>query len=128
MQKIIKVWLERSCFFFAIVCTLLILILSLVRTDYFPTSSFSHIDKLEHCIAYTVLTFFWLITVVLKKPSFSIIYTIGLIISYGVLIEFLQVSLTSYRSGDVLDFIANSIGVLIGYIFFKLLDSLYLEV
>ncbi|NNE02340.1 MAG: VanZ family protein [Eudoraea sp.] len=46
----------------------------------------------------------------------------GLII-YGILIEVIQSNYTTYRSGEAMDIVANSIGAIIGSLFIKLLFS-----
>lgn len=128
MQKRIKVWLELSCVYLAIAVTLIILFLSLVKTNNFPASNITHGDKLGHLIAYSVLSFFWTTTQFVKRLKVKMLYVLLAVISYGVVIEIMQAQLTSYRSGDFYDIMANSIGVLIGYIFFKIVADLYLEV
>jgi len=49
-----------------------------------------------------------------KQSNASIILIILLCISYGGLLEIMQATVFSNRSGDWLDFIANSFGCLMG--------------
>ena len=70
-------------------------------------------DKLMHLLTYAVLSSWFSLIVGRANSLFRI--CIGLI-AFGILIEFLQ-GMTSYRSAEVADAIANSLGVLIGLTF-----------
>lgn len=129
MLKIIKTWLERSSIYLAIGFAILILILSLAKLNSFPDiGNFQNSDKVKHTLAYSVLSFFWLISCQLGKINIKILHLILIIIAYGVIIEVLQMRLTTYRTGDLLDIIANSLGVFLGYLFLKLVNRIYLQV
>ncbi len=67
-------------------------------------------DKLIHLFVYACLSSWF--SLIVKSGRSLIWVSIGLII-FGLLIEFLQ-GLTEYRSAELADAIANSIGVLIG--------------
>ncbi|MGY5352066.1 VanZ family protein [Wenyingzhuangia sp. IMCC45533] len=128
MRQLIKNLLERNSLFFAIAFSVLILILSLIKTDGIPKISYSHIDKVEHSIAYAVMTFFWVLSYQLGKIKVHLLILMSSIIVFGVIIEILQMKLTAHRTGDILDVLANSFGVIIGYFFFKLVNRIYLQV
>lgn len=129
MLQPIKKLLERSILLISIAFSLLILTLSLVKMNNLPPmGDFEHSDKVKHLVAYSILSFFWLLSCYFGKVKIKILHLIFVLIAYGVIIEVLQSNITSYRTGDLLDIIANSIGVLIGYIFFKLLNRIYLQV
>jgi len=76
-------------------------------------------DKLVHAIMYAILTFILLYdyskyrTVKTIRPYKTLII---LPILYGGLMEIMQGLLTTTRSADMFDFLANSIGVFIGLI------------
>lgn len=89
---------------------------------------FENSDKVKHTLAYSILSFFWLLSCHLGKINVKKLHLILIIIIYGVIIEVLQSSLTTYRTGDLLDILANSLGVLLGYIFLKLVNRYYLQV
>ncbi|XGA85186.1 VanZ family protein [Polaribacter sejongensis] len=40
---------------------------------------------------------------------------------FGIIIEVLQQTLTTYRTGDYKDAIANTVGILLGFIIFNLI-------
>lgn len=98
----------------AILVSSLIAVLSLMRTDSFPSVDLEGSDKIYHAIAYFVLGFSWhwyymSYTRQNTKIKFSLsIYALTII--FGIVIEVLQSNLTSYRSFDVNDMIANAFG------------------
>lgn len=79
----------------------------------------SNIDKLYHSFAYFTLTLSWLLSFY-KKPEKKYVIVIGCII-LGIIIEVLQGTLTIYRTGDYLDVIANSFGVLLALLIFNVI-------
>lgn len=85
-------------------------------------------DKIVHLLVYSLFTGLWFCffyVLKLKKDNFltSLIKSCGLAFIYGIVIEVLQASLTTSRSGDFKDLIANSIGVLVGVLFIFLAKS-----
>ena len=111
MKSIVKIALAIT---FSIVC------LSLLKI---PKSKITvtHIDKVYHSIAYFTLTVSWLIAYH-KKPQKKYIIVICCII-FGIVIELLQSMLTNYRTGEYLDVIANSSGVLVALLIFNLISK-----
>lgn len=91
-------------------------------------TSISNIDKLLHTGAYFGLALLWLSYIHLLKTSVErkwaqtrvYVITALILVIYGIVIELLQGSLTSYRTPDVWDVLANSIGVLLGSLLFVL--------
>jgi VanZ family protein len=76
-------------------------------------------DKAQHALAFTVLT----ITGGLAFPKKVKLVYIGLIM-YGALIEIMQSALTTTRFGDVLDWLADGVGVLIGIVAYASVTSI----
>ncbi|MDD7913606.1 VanZ family protein [Polaribacter ponticola] len=118
MQKRIKVLLKDNIYIFAIAVTLIIICLSLIKMPK-TNIKISNIDKLYHSIAYFTLTISWLLSFY-KKPKKKYIIVISCII-LGIIIEVLQNTITIYRTGDLLDVIANSIGVLLALLIFNII-------
>jgi VanZ family protein len=81
---------------------------------------FEHADKVVHGIMYFIMTVL-LIPALLSKKKYTLSYVFSFLISifYGLVMEFLQYSITSTRSADILDFFANCIGALLGIIFYQ---------
>lgn len=120
MQQRIKHLLQASTLLIAIAITICIAYLSLIKTTNFPVIAISNIDKFYHLIAYFVLTFSWLLT--LKKSKYKYKVLIACVL-YGIILEVFQTTLTEYRAGEMLDFLANTLGGLIALgafsLFFK---------
>ncbi len=108
----------------AIVWTLIIFILCCTPGKYVPTAHWLELlsfDKFVHASIFFTLTFLWLL-VGFKKNKLSLSFMIFIIIAcigYGGLLEIMQAKVFSERSGDWLDFIANSFGCLMGVWFFS---------
>jgi VanZ family protein len=68
-------------------------------------------DKAQHVLAYTALT----VTGVLAFPRQAKLVCLGLTI-HGALIEVLQLTLTTTRSGEFVDWLADAIGIVIGIV------------
>jgi VanZ family protein len=74
--------------------------------------SFPNADKFEHCIAYGSLAL-WFCQIYLSTRSR--VFVLAALIGLGVGLEFVQ-GWTGYRHFDVWDMVANSIGVLFGFL------------
>ena len=100
----------------AFVITIVISCLSLIKTPKIDTG-FSNIDKLYHLFAYFTLSLFWLFSFY-KKSSLKYFIVLACLI-YGILIEVIQHTLTTYRTGDYKDAIANTLRSIFGLIVFN---------
>lgn len=108
-------------FIIAIFYTIALTLGSLIRPVKIIENPISNLDKLLHAGAYFGLTALWIFWVLFKRSSKTKITSLkklwktvaGISITavfYGVLIEVLQGTLTSYRTPDVWDILANSTG------------------
>ncbi|MHB1214234.1 MAG: VanZ family protein [Thiobacillus sp.] len=77
-----------------------------------------HTDKIVHLCGYAVLTFWWAQLVTERRWRLA-----AAVVLFGVMIELLQ-GLTPARQPDVLDALANSGGVLLGWLFARFLPNL----
>lgn len=116
MLKHIKNLLSRSSLIIAIVSTIIIAFLSLVKLGKQPIN-FTYLDKVEHFLAYFFLTLFWLIALA-KNRQRTILITV-VCFFYGIIIEVLQVTLTTYRTAEYADALANMVGVLFAVLIFN---------
>lgn len=73
-----------------------------------PQPDISHFDKFEHALAYCVLGAWF--AAILPQRYLRVFIGLALL---GAVIEVLQ-SLSGYRSGDVLDMVADIIGIVAG--------------
>lgn len=116
----------------AITWTLIIFVLCCTPGRFIPTTNWLELlsfDKFVHAgIFFTLvclwLTYFFHLNKLSTKTIFCIIF---LSIGYGGLLEIMQATLFSQRSGDWLDFIANSFGCFMGLWFFNKKKSILLQ-
>ncbi len=117
---IIRNLLKHNIKYIAILVTISIAILSLAKIGKQTVINISHLDKIEHAIAYLVLTVLWLLSFREKQHQLLVI---ACAIMYGVLMEFFQANLTTYRSFDYFDMLANTFGVLLGFLIFRMIQK-----
>lgn len=117
MLKRIKGLLKDNLILIAMLITISIAILSLIRIGKQPIQ-INNLDKYEHAFAYFVLSFIWLLA--FSKTKVNDFFVVFCCFFFGIIIETLQVTITTYRSGDVLDIVANTTGILIAYIIYFL--------
>jgi VanZ family protein len=115
--------LQRASLWFALFWTLAIATSCLLPASVFKPVSFNlfQLDKLLHFVLYFVLVCSWLFVFKIQDkltPS-SIRIIILLSIGYGILIEILQAVSHTGRSYELDDIIANTIGVIGGWILFR---------
>ncbi|MGB0892095.1 MAG: VanZ family protein [Flavobacteriaceae bacterium] len=111
--------MKRSYLPLALIITFSIAFLSLIKLGKQPIN-ISHLDKLEHLIAYFFLGISWLLSFRKYKEFSYKNYLIVLVcVFYGIIIEVLQTTLTTYREASVLDIVANTVGVLLALLFFN---------
>lgn len=119
----IKNLLVKSALYIAVLCTLTIAVLSLIKIPSdglaIPSS-----DKVSHGIAYFSLTLSWLYAT-LNWSSFQskVKYIVFGCFAYGIIIEVLQTAITSYRTASYLDILANSVGIVLAALFFHLFEK-----
>lgn len=94
-----------------------IIVASLIPTRELPETDIELADKYAHTLMYFVmaLTLWWEHSrKTTSAPSASfIILSVVLPASLGILLELAQTYLTTYRSGDYLDALANALGAII---------------
>ncbi len=115
---------------FTITWAILIFIISVAPSQTFPDIEFQliSVDKLVHAFVYAVLVFFMIIGfqkqhTYLKLRLMSIRLAIAIGTAYGVLIEIIQMLLPNrYFALD--DMVANTIGAVVGSVFFFIVYKL----
>ena len=107
----------------AVLWTVIIFILCSTPGHFITTNNWLELlsfDKFVHASIFFVLTILWLVyflSAIKLSPIISAT-VILFCISFGGLLEIMQSNVFSQRSGDWLDFIANSFGCLMGWLFF----------
>ncbi len=114
MLRDIKNLLERNALWMAILATLAVAILSLGAVPKLNIGlNLKSSDKYLHFIAYFTLCMLWFFALRdrLHRYFFRILVPVGLIL-YGIILEGMQGGLTTYRTADIYDAMANAAGVL----------------
>ena len=126
MLKRIKELLEHNILSLAIIATVIIAFLSLTAIPKINMGlEIKSSDKILHILAYFTLRSVWFLA--LQKQMGNLYFKLVLILSligYGIILEALQNGITNYRTGDILDAIANAIGVFTGLVAFEKIHSL----
>ena len=107
-----------------LVYTLLIVIISLIPIPNFPIPEFKlfELDKFIHLSMYYVMSIMWIRLDYFNESSFPF-KSLLLVFIIASLTEFLQGVLPIGRYSDWADFIANSTGILIGILTYRLYFS-----
>ncbi|WP_370477591.1 VanZ family protein [Tamlana flava] len=105
--------------FLTLAYTLALAMVCLVRLNDLPDIGVYFGDKIFHFLAYVLLTILWFGTWNYHfglKTNKSIVYALVFALIFGIIIEVLQDVLTDYRTLDVHDIFANSLGSLLASI------------
>lgn len=114
----------RILLLFALIYTGAITYFSLIVMDFkVSVAGFDPTDKMLHAGAYLFLALLWKLFFLFQNSDFkrykSNLYWVAIAcFVFGMLIEVLQGTLTSYRTPDWWDVLANSTGVLLAVVFF----------
>ncbi len=119
MLRLIKSLFKDNLFIIAIGITIFIGYLSLMKMPKVDIDFTTNVDKLYHLFAYFTLTICWLFSFYKKKQKHLKYYIVLGCVIYGIVIEVLQSKLTDYRTGDYMDILANSLGILLALIVFN---------
>ena len=100
----------------AVFYTILLIVFSLISIDGIPDLGSDMDDKIYHVIAYLILSTLWG-TYAKKERNLIQVYSVAIMaISLGASLEILQYLVNPDRTFDLLDILANTIGVAIGTI------------
>ena len=99
-------------FSFSLFYTLVITVLSLVQLRDIPKLNTGFDDKIVHFLIYAILCLMWFLSFYSFKIKRSLFDASAFSILFGLIIELIQSQATVYRTGEVLDFFANTIGAL----------------
>lgn len=111
--------LKKWALLLVILYVLALTIASLMSLSGMPSLGLVFEDKIFHSLAYfifTILLFNYFSSVQIKH-ALSISALIAIV--YGIIIELLQYTLTTYRMFDVYDAIANTLGAIIAIVLIR---------
>jgi VanZ family protein len=118
--------LKKTVLGLAIGWMFLIAILCLISFGDFPSVGVQSADKYVHVTFYFILILLWGFYSMLKQNEIrlgKIVLFVTLSLFYGILIEFLQETLTTTRHADALDVLANFTGALLALIVFAFIKK-----
>jgi len=127
MLRDIKKLLERNALILAVLATILIGVLSLSAVPKLNIGlDIKSGDKYLHFIAYFGLSTIWYFALrdKIQKRLFNFFVPLALIF-YGIILEGLQSGITTYRTGDIYDALANTVGVIMSFVVFKRIFKWY---
>lgn len=106
---------RKFYFFIALIYTIVLLYFSLVDiSGVLPDTNIKFQDKILHFLAYLVLSVLWGYYVILLKTKNAIIYSFLATLIFGVILELVQEVVNPLRDYDILDLLANCIGIMFG--------------
>ncbi len=108
---------KRAALILAIGYTIVLSVLSFISVSGMPGFGTDYDDKLYHIFAYFALMMIWYLAIGKNTNDRRIGYIALGCISFGIIIEAMQGKLIIDRVGDLLDAVANFIGVAIAIIF-----------
>ena len=111
-----------------IVYALALTIGSLIHLGDFTSLGSNFDDKIYHFMAYFLFTLLVYNYCNSKKVTNSIAISGIVVIIYGIIIEVLQHILTSYRTFDLYDAIANALGVILAVVVLVYINNLKLKI
>jgi len=118
----------KSLKFIGIAYSLFITFLLLFPTTNIPKVEVPYIDKLGHVTLFAILIIIWLFFVLSKTgwDRLTSLWVVLIIFFYGIIIEALQGMFFESRTADGWDIIANSAGILLGWLIFQKIKKLFL--
>lgn len=115
-----KIWVWR-----AITAQIMVTVALLWPAHDLPQTDVPMADKWAHFLVFSVLFYLWAQALSVKNQirRLSVKLVIALIF-YGTIIEVIQDSWSISRTGDFMDVLANTIGILMGLIVFNIKEKL----
>ncbi|WP_198295209.1 MULTISPECIES: VanZ family protein [unclassified Winogradskyella] len=108
---------RKVCLFVALTYTIVLLYFSLGDADaVLPETNIKFQDKILHFVAYLGLSVLWGYYALLFNTKNAILYSFIATLIFGIILELVQEAINPLRNYDILDLVANCIGVLVGTI------------
>ena len=108
--------------------TIFLSFLLLFPTTNIPKVEVPAIDKLGHVALFAILVIIWLLFALSKTKGGKLIsiWVVLITFFYGIIIEALQGMFFESRTADGWDIIANSAGILLGWLIFQNIKKLFI--
>lgn len=107
--------LKKVLLALAVGYTIALAVVSLISLKGLPSTGISNFDKIAHFGAYAVLFSIWFLALQ-PLSSKKLLFLLISCVVYGIIIEGLQGKYTTERVSDILDAVANTIGVLVAWL------------
>lgn len=127
IQGIKKLLAPKSLMVIGIIYTLFITFVLLFPATYVPKVPVPSFDKIGHVLVFTILVIIWSLFVLFKTEGHKARthWVVLLAFLYGIIIEVLQGLFFESRSADWWDVLANTAGILLGWLIFKRLKKIF---
>lgn len=113
--------LKNLFFWIAFSWTLVVAYFCLVPSSDIPSVSIPHLDKLAHSFFHFVFTILWFLffkkQVKKRNQTKLLVGSVIFSLFFVIVIEVLQVRLTTTRNGDFFDVLANLSGAILAFVF-----------
>lgn len=113
--------LKNLFFWIAFSWTLVVAYFCLVPSSDIPSVSIPHLDKLAHSFFHFVFTILWFLffkkQVKKRNQTKLLVGSVIFSLFFGIVIEVLQVRLTTTINGDFFDVLANLSGAILAFVF-----------
>ena len=122
--------LKKLIFIATLLYTSALALVCLIRLNNLPDVGVSFGDKIFHFLAYALLMLLWFSTFLYNvklKPNKAIISAFLFSVIFGIIIEVLQGTVTDFRSLDVYDVVANTLGALLTAVTLWLKKTLHVK-
>ncbi|WP_274474705.1 VanZ family protein [Mangrovimonas aestuarii] len=122
--------LKKLSIFIVACYTVALATVSLLNISNLPKITENNSDKIYHLVAYAILMVLWFNALFYRiglKRGKALLFAAIISIVFGIIIEVLQDTATDVRQADILDFVANFIGVVVGGLFIILRKRLNMK-
>lgn len=96
----------------AVSYTIILGIVSVIKVTV-PNLGTDNEDKILHFLAYGLLTLLWYYTLLKTFKNNTLIIVVITAVIYGIIIEVLQGTLTTFRDPSITDIFANTFGIIV---------------
>lgn len=101
--------------------------LCLIRISELPEIKILYVDKILHAFFYFIFSILWFYALRFnsrKQNRTQLLIKVFLLsLLFGIAIELFQTFLTTYRSGDIIDVLANTSGTLLAFLLITTIDK-----
>ena len=126
-QRIKRLLGSKNLLYLGIFYTLFITFLLLFPTIDAPKIGVPSFDKVGHVCVFGILVVIWLLFILLKTEGnrAKSIGVVLIVFFYGIIIEVLQELFFQSRTADGWDVLANSVGILLGWLIFQKIKKVF---